>query len=303
MLRVAGILSDMSTPCGAPTPDGPCPVIPDFVRPNGRCHKHAAVGRGPTGVAAVNVSVPSAEQFPCFNAECAERFHSEPVCPGIQPDPMLFEMLKHIAENPRPPSDEPVVVLGPEDYPDRSLPEVDLVERRFRNHDFGSADFNELDFDGAEMFDVKFSDASLVRSLWTGVRGARVDFGGAHMGDCVMRDVALPRSVFDASTNMSGLNVEDSDLSGSVFDGAVLHEANFNGCAIRFASFRDANLENSWFDDSDLSGSDFCGARIPQGFSPRSIENADFRGATIDDRPVRPEDFHVLSGWETAAFS
>ncbi|OUL22814.1 serine/threonine protein kinase [Nostoc sp. RF31YmG] len=87
--------------------------------------------------------------------------------------------------------------------------------------------------------------------------------------------------------NLSMLNLQGADLSGTNFhsaqlqktnlQGANLHESDFGRASLTEANLRDANLSKAYFSNADLEGADLRGADLSHAY----LSNANLRGANL----------------------
>ncbi|BAY24107.1 pentapeptide repeat-containing serine/threonine kinase [Calothrix sp. NIES-2100] len=87
--------------------------------------------------------------------------------------------------------------------------------------------------------------------------------------------------------NLSMLNLQGADLSGTNFhsaqlqktnlQGANLHDSDFGRASLTEANLRDANLSKAYFSSADLEGADLRGADLSHAY----FSNANLRGANL----------------------
>ncbi|MBD2515997.1 pentapeptide repeat-containing protein [Nostoc sp. FACHB-973] len=87
--------------------------------------------------------------------------------------------------------------------------------------------------------------------------------------------------------NLSLLNLQGADLSGTNFhsaqlqktnlQGANLHNSDFGRASLTRANLKDANLSKAYFNHSDLEGADLRGADLTHAY----LSNANLRGANL----------------------
>jgi serine/threonine protein kinase, bacterial len=87
--------------------------------------------------------------------------------------------------------------------------------------------------------------------------------------------------------NLSSLNLQGSDLSGTNFHSSVLERANLQGAnlfnsdfgraSLNRANLRDANLSKAYLGHADLEGADLRGADLSHAY----LSNANLRGANL----------------------
>ncbi|MFN6537488.1 MAG: protein kinase domain-containing protein [Nostoc sp. EkiNYC01] len=87
--------------------------------------------------------------------------------------------------------------------------------------------------------------------------------------------------------NLSLLNLQGADLSGTNFhsaqlqktnlQGANLHNSDFGRASLTRANLKDANLNKAYFNHSDLEGADLRGADLSHAY----LTNANLRGANL----------------------
>ncbi len=105
---------------------------------------------------------------------------------------------------------------------------------------------------------------------------------------------AALRAGLISDKDLSGLEMQDSDLKsvvlgyrnlrGANFSRSDLSDARFQGCDLRTAVFVNSNLRNTCFYQSDLRGANLQGATLSRNdFSEARLEGADLRGVTIED--------------------
>jgi uncharacterized protein YjbI with pentapeptide repeats len=130
--------------------------------------------------------------------------------------------------------------------PGDSLVGVDLSDKDLSNADFSGRDLTNALLRNCILGNAEFKNASLIKA---DLSGSKTNPPGA----CDVR-----RAYF------LGANLEDANLSGTMFDYCDFDEANlartnFRGASLQIASFRDAVLR-----DTDFSGADLEGSVIPR---------------------------------------
>jgi serine/threonine-protein kinase len=101
-----------------------------------------------------------------------------------------------------------------------------------------------------------------------------------------------------AFQNMSGLNLQDTNLSGGLFYSSKLAKTNFQGADLSDAYFgqanlnqanlRNANLGGASFSNADLSGADLQGADLRFAYlSNANIKGANLCGANLSNANIK----------------
>ena len=116
------------------------------------------------------------------------------------------------------------------------------------------------------------------------------------------------RNSYLVNTNLSYANLSEADLSHAnlsnafFFDtdlsDAILFDADFSDAFLENANLSDANLWGASLIDADLSGANLQGTKLKDVnlMKVDSIEKADFRGATIGERPIAKDDIPTDKG-------
>ncbi|MBD2774065.1 serine/threonine-protein kinase [Iningainema tapete] len=79
------------------------------------------------------------------------------------------------------------------------------------------------------------------------------------------------------STNLSGTNFHCSQLNNTNLQGANLHNSDFGRASLNRANLRDANLSKAYLNNADLEGADLRGADLSYAY----LNNANLRGANL----------------------
>ena len=141
---------------------------------------------------------------------------------------------------------------------------------------------------------VNLSEADLSNAYISGA-----DFSNAYLSGTIFSSAYLVETCFTGA-NLSGANFTDANLLGANFgasryltqDGTPgkIYEpgANLSG-----ANLSGANLKHTFFSDANFQKAQFKG---PELKNIGRIERADFRGATVDSRPILREDLPTDRG-------
>jgi len=109
---------------------------------------------------------------------------------------------------------------------------------------------------------------------------------------------AALRAGLISDTDLSGLDMQHSDLKkmslvyrklrAADFSGSDLSDASLQGCDLRAAVFANSNLSGTTFYQADLRGANLQGATLVRNdFREARLEGTDFRGATIENIDFR----------------
>ncbi len=195
------------------------------------------------------------------------------------------------------------------------------------------ADLQEAQFEGAKLTEASFCGANLRLALFIDNDLTDADFGKADFTTAVLSGLTLRQAHFEAANftkaNLSGCDLEDMDLTGCTFSGAILTSANLTGCVLRDVNLQQACLKNAGLAEIDAAGCNLRGADLrgasfhlgstrsgrvgspiacegsrtgfytdeyeEQGFkSPEEIRKANLCGADLRDAKIDGVDFYLV---------
>ena len=156
-------------------------------------------------------------------------------------------------------------------------------------------------------FNADIRDVHLV-----GANLYKADFSGARLWSANLSDTYLISANF-LKTNLSYTKLLGANLLYANLSGAKLLDAELSGANLLYANLSDANLSDADFSDANLRNANLSGANLKHtnlsGANLRdtqlenanlmeafSIENADFRGAKIGDKPITRHDIPTEKG-------
>ena len=171
------------------------------------------------------------------------------------------------------------------DFSGANLSDTDLSGEDFSGASLSDADFSnthlsDTNFSNANLADANFlntalSDANLSNSNLSGV-----NFSNASLPDADLSDADLSRANL-ADAHLADANLANANLSGANLSGAYLANTNLAN-----ANLSNTNLSTAYFVGATLQGVQLKGANL-QDVS--TVEKTDFRGATVDDKPILSE--------------
>ncbi len=164
-------------------------------------------------------------------------------------------------------------VYDGETFGDLELQHASLEDRTFYDCRFERCLLNEASLKRSRFIDCAFSGCDLSMADPTDAELSGVRFEGTALvavnASLLARPIGTLELYFEGCT-LNYMTFRDLELSGSVFENCLVHEAVFSEAKLVKASFGGSDLLNSTFLDCDLSGADFRGARNYQVSTKRN---------------------------------
>ena len=157
-----------------------------------------------------------------------------------------------------------------------------------------------VDFEESSLINVKFRDASLEKSNFTGANLTGVDFTNALLRYANFTGATLTNVNFTNAKNLSFANFTGANLTGAIFEGAV--NIGFN------TNFTRANLSNNDFSNKIFRNVNFTGANLTNvnltgaNLTGANLTGANLTGAICKDCIFNEIDFTNIFFSETLKF-
>lgn len=162
----------------------------------------------------------------------------------------------------------------------------------FENCTFDDEDLSGLGLDGVQFLacsfiGTRFTRARLQDTVWQRCKLGQADFSLADVSAARFQVCDLHLSKW-VRTQIASLLIEDSKLSGAIFNETrgldlSLRECKLVGATLRAINFRKQSLVQLDFSDADLGGCDFQDAVFEGG----SLRGASLRGANFKGTDLR----------------
>ena len=162
-----------------------------------------------------------------------------------------------------------------------AVPSGELPVTKIADHVRYEGTSRLLDLTGKDLRGVAELGAQLqqVRRAYPGIK---VDFSGANLSGMQLQNADLTQIVFDGA-DLSQAKLGGADLHASRFVKANLSGANLNG-ARADSNFDGADLSGAWLNDTNLKGAGLHGADLRRAnLTEAQMLKADLRGADLRD--------------------
>ncbi len=164
--------------------------------------------------------------------------------------------------------------LQGEDFSDLMLDGVELDNYNFEETSFARSSLKNSRFARAELMYTDFSGAELNEANFVGCTARKANFSGARMTRASFAQADL--SVISAPRVLaSEVKFWDCDLNGSIFEEAVLENAEFTGATLTSCNMNRAALGYAALDGTCMQKAMLNGATLDSA----TLQNADLRKA------------------------
>ena len=162
---------------------------------------------------------------------------------------------------------------------------------------FSEAWLIEANFSGAQLLHANLPKTKLMKGNLSNANLSYANLSNANLSGAQILCANFSKTTL-LNIQLSDANLTDTNLSGADLSGADLSGANFMV----------ANLINADLPGADLSGADLSGTNLSSANLQKTqlkdanlmdvfnIQNADFRGAKIGDRPITKDDLPADKG-------
>ena len=164
---------------------------------------------------------------------------------------------------------------------------IDLSGANLRHSDLSYSDFTNATLDR-----VVFDDAQLISATLTQASLSGSQFRSANLSFTNMHDVSASGS----TTDFSGANFSQAELTLSTFQNAVFVDAVFRNAALVDTDFTAANLTRAKFTQANLAGASFQNADLTDAdlrFASGLDKVTTWRGATLEGAQL-PEEWKEI---------
>ncbi|MGO3711911.1 MAG: pentapeptide repeat-containing protein [Alcaligenes aquatilis] len=165
----------------------------------------------------------------------------------------------------------------------------------FDGQDLSGLELEGLQFSACGFLDTRFTRAHLQDTVWQRCKLGQVDFSLADLSSAHFRVCDLHLSKW-VRAQIASLQIEDSKLSGAIFNETrgldlSLRECKLVGATLRAINFRKQTLVQLDFSDADLGGCDFQDAVFEGG----SLRGASLRGVNFKGTDLRSVELGSIS--------
>lgn len=161
----------------------------------------------------------------------------------------------------------------------------------FENCSFDDEDLSGLELDSSQFSGCSFLNTRLIRAhlqdtIWQRCKLGQADFSLADLSSARFSACDLHLSKW-VRAHIASLQIEDSKLSGAIFNETrgldlSLRECKLVGATLRAINFRKQNLVQLDFSDADLGGCNFQDAVFDGGsLRGASLRGVNFKGADL----------------------
>ena len=178
------------------------------------------------------------------------------------------------------------------DFSGANLSDTDLS-----GENFSGANFAEADFSNTGLSDTNFSNANLADAIFL-----NTDLSNANLSNSDLSDVNFSNASLSGA-NLSGANLSRANLADAHLADMNLANANLSGANLSGAYLANTNLANANLSNTNLLTAHFVGATL-RGVQLKganlqdvsTVEKTDFRGATVDGKPILSEHIPIDKG-------
>ena len=163
-----------------------------------------------------------------------------------------------------------------------NLSNANLSKAKLSNANLSDANFSDVDLTDANLSDANLLNANLSNANLSGANLSNVDLSDANLSDA----------------DLSGADLSDAALSNTNLSNAKLSDARFSSKSLLSFYFLHPNFSSTNFTGANLSGTNFQRMQLKEAKLQDvcSIERADFRWATIGNRPITKADLPTDKG-------
>lgn len=147
---------------------------------------------------------------------------------------------------------------------------------------FGKADISAADFSGANLDGADFSSCTMPSTSFYEASGRNVRFTGAALQESrADKSTSFQKADFQ-QTDLSGSNWEGAGLDGAKFRHALLLMADFSKCSLHSADFYRADAKQARFTGANLEKADMTSINLFRGdLSKARLVETDLKGSNL----------------------
>lgn len=149
---------------------------------------------------------------------------------------------------------------------------------------FGKADVSAADFSGANLDGADFSSCTMPSTSFYEASGRNVRFTGAALQESrADKSTSFQKADFQ-QTDLSGSNWEGAGLDGAKFRQSLLLMADFSNCSLQSADFYRADAKQARFSGANLEKADMTSINLFRGdLSKARLVETDLKGSNLFD--------------------
>lgn len=187
-----------------------------------------------------------------------------------------------------------LINLDDADLSNADLQQVNLKCSRLRKTILSGVDLSDAKLINAQLQDVNLVGSTLLRAKMEGARLYNCDLRNTQLLDSNLSRARIKRCRFGTEKDY-----EYSDLSGVVFEYAVLWNVLFHHANLRQAQFKDSRLRGVTFRLADLNNVDFNGSKLVDvDFTGADINGVYFNNTKLDERTLQTLPNKWQIAWE-----
>ena len=177
---------------------------------------------------------------------------------------------------------------------------ADFSKCKGKHPNFSGSNLEGVNFGGAQLPQADFCGANVKAANFTEAELAAADFGGASATGIIMEKADLTNLRAGEKANFAGGKFREAKAPKSIWEGAVLDDADFSLAVLTGALFEDASVKETRFDRADLSKANFEDAAAQRALMTNAnLLRASFNRANLTEARLTGSNLYEASFWET----
>lgn len=185
-------------------------------------------------------------------------------------------------------------------FSELQLPGADFSECKGRHPNFSSSNLEGVNFSRAKLPQADFCRANVKAANFNQAELASADFGGAVATGINMEKADLTNLRAAEKSNFTGGKFREAKAPTSIWEGAILDQADFSRAVLTGALFEEASLKETRFDRAELTKAVFDDAQAQKAIlTNANLLRASFNRTNLTAANLAGSNLYEASFWET----
>lgn len=185
-------------------------------------------------------------------------------------------------------------------FSEQQLPGLDFSDCKGRHPDFSSSNLTGANFARAKLPQADFCGANVSTANFVQAELASADFGGVTAMGINMVKADLTNLRAAEKSNFTGGKFREAKAPTSIWEGAILDQADFTRAVLTGALFEEASLKETRFDRAELTKAAFDDAQAQRAvMSNANLLRASFNRTNLTEASLAGSNLYEASFWET----
>lgn len=180
------------------------------------------------------------------------------------------------------------------------MPGLDFSESHGRHPNFSSSNLARANFARTKLPQADFCGANVTATNFVQAELASADFGGVMATGINMEKADLTNLRAAEKSNFTGGKFRETKAPTSIWEGAILDQADFSRAVLTGALFEEASLKETRFDRAELTKAAFDDAQAQKAIlTNANLLRASFNRTNLTEANLAGSNLYEASFWET----